>query len=216
MNVDQEIAALQRQVEELTAREAIREVLHRYARATDRFDVALLKSCYWTGAFDAHGGAFAGDAHEFAEFILGPNQLAQLPDLRHLISNTMIDLDLDHDRAFVESAFVCTIELSFGDSKTADAQSEGRYFDLFERRKGEWKIWRRLMQSEKMVWRIRPPQPVPSQAPDVAAKRFPSDPVYLGFDFPEVLPAPSRPEGNPWSFIATAIERLAQHREGGA
>jgi ketosteroid isomerase-like protein len=201
-----ELAELRRQLDQLTSKDAIRDVLSRYARSTDRGDLEMLKSCYWEDAFDAHGAAFAGNAAEFAEFILGPDQLGALPDVRHLITNVMIDLD--GDRAFSESSFLCTLEVPLNGGGVADAQSEGRYFDVFKRRNGEWRIWRRLMQSEKMVWRVRPEQPFPSQVPGREAKRHPTDPVYLAFDFPELLPDPFRPEGNPWAGIARALEAI--------
>lgn len=200
-------AQLARRVEELTAKEEIREVLHRYGRATDRGDVELLKTCYFDDAIDAHGEAFVGDAHEFAEFILGPEQLGQLRDYRHYITNTMIELD--GDRAFVESSFLCTLELSLGDGNFADAQAEGRYFDVFQCRDGEWKIWRRLMQSEKYVWHQRDPQPFGSNGrPDGIHSKWPDDPVYRRFEVPNLIPEPVRMDQNGFAML----EQIFQER----
>jgi SnoaL-like domain len=52
---------LEARVSQLTAERDIRDVLDRYARAADRCDVALMKSCYHRDAIDDHG-FFSGDA----------------------------------------------------------------------------------------------------------------------------------------------------------
>src|SRR5262249_12902605 len=106
--VETRLAALPRTVDELSAREAIRDVLYRYARGVDRADVDVLKSCYHPEAVDAHW-TFIGNAHEFAEEILESHQMGQLPLLKHFITNIFIELD--GDRAFVESSFLCMVDL---------------------------------------------------------------------------------------------------------
>src|SRR5215470_4916112 len=127
------LAALQRRVDELSAREAIRAVLYRYARGVDRADLELLKSCYHPEAVDAHW-TFIGNAHEFAEEILEPHQMGDLPLLKHLITNILIELD--GDRAFVESSFLCMVELPYDEGPRPHLTSHGRYLDVFECRAG--------------------------------------------------------------------------------
>ena len=45
--LESRLTALESEVQELKSREAIREVIHRYCQAVDRFDLDMLKSCYW-------------------------------------------------------------------------------------------------------------------------------------------------------------------------
>src|SRR5688572_7966568 len=52
-------------LDRMLARDAIREILARYARAIDRADGALLKSCYFDDAIEEHGSSFTGRAHDY-------------------------------------------------------------------------------------------------------------------------------------------------------
>ena len=203
---DGALRALAAVVAALQDREAIREVLHRYCRATDRADVELLKSCYHPDAVDFHGAAFSGNAHEFAEHVLSSENLGALSDVRHYITNTMIDLQ--EDRAFVESSFLCTLALQLPSGGAADAQSEGRYLDLFERRSDQWRISRRVMFSQKLVWSRQPEQPggMPAVSADFS-HRYPDDPVYLGFEIGEAIGADFRAEGDLWACVSEHFER---------
>jgi hypothetical protein len=118
----------------LEDREAIRDVLHRYARGADRRDVTLMKSCYWPDATDCHW-FFNGNAHAFCEYVV--EQLLQVDNSQHSITNAMFDFE--GDRAFVESQWylVHHIPLEDGeDSRCLAQQGEGRYIDVFERRHG--------------------------------------------------------------------------------
>jgi len=205
----EDIVEMRDRLDALTAKDEIRGVLTRYARATDRGDVDLLKTCYFEDGIDAHGEAFVGNAHEFAEFMLGADQLGQLRDYRHYITNTTIELD--EDRAFVESSFLCTLELPLTGGGYADGQAEGRYFDVFLCREGEWKIWRRLMQSEKYIWRLREAQPFASDGrPEGIHSKWPDDPVYQRYAVPKLIPPPFRVEGNPWEYLRHALDDLAK------
>jgi hypothetical protein len=80
--------ALEARLAELQAKEDIREVLYRYARAVDRCDIDLLKSVYHEDAVDAHGLTFCGNAHDFADFIVPA--MRQALTNRHAISNEHI------------------------------------------------------------------------------------------------------------------------------
>lgn len=114
----------------------IEQVLYRYCRAIDRGEVDLLKSVYHDDALDAHG-AFQGLAHKFADKIV-----AQMDEIgligQHMISNILIELD--GDRADVESYFQAFHPARDPDGNTGHAFVCGRYLDLFERREDIWKI----------------------------------------------------------------------------
>jgi ketosteroid isomerase-like protein len=199
-SLEMTLAQLQRTVDELSAREAIRDVLYRYARGVDRADVEVLKSCYHPDAVDAHW-TFIGNGHEFAEEILRSHQMGQIPLLKHFITNILIELD--GDRAFVESAFLCMLDLPLEEGAHAHLVTRGRYLDVFERRREQWKILSRLLVGEGAQWST--PLPVPGHpgrpTPDERqrASRFPDDPVYSRFDLPKVLPTPYRHEDDVWA-----------------
>ncbi|HBF89936.1 MAG TPA: hypothetical protein DDX09_02110, partial [Hyphomonas atlantica] len=55
---------LEQKIEELWAREAIRDCLFRYARGIDRADEAMLRSAYWPDGTDHHG-PYQGSASGF-------------------------------------------------------------------------------------------------------------------------------------------------------
>jgi hypothetical protein len=213
VSLETRLAALQRTVDELSAREAIRDVLYRYARGVDRADVELLKSCYHPEAIDAHW-TFIGNAHEFADEILKPNQMGQIPLLKHFITNIVIDLD--GDRAFVESSFLCMLDLPLEDGARAHLVSHGRYLDVFECRQGQWRIRSRLLVSEGAEWSI--PLPVPGHAgrprPDERqrAAPFPDDPVYTRFDLAAILPDPYRHDDDVWAPAREYFQRRLVER----
>jgi SnoaL-like domain len=214
---DSKLSVLQRQVEELSAREAIRDVLYRYARGVDRADLELLKSCYHPEAVDAHW-TFIGNAHEFAEEILRPHQLGQIPLVKHFITNILIELD--GDRAFVESSYICMLDLPLDEGAHSHLVSHGRYLDLFERRDGEWKILSRLLVSEGAEWSNPIPVPRPAGRPkpnqQQRASRFPDDPVYARFDLPSILPEPHRHEDDMWASAREYFNtQLAEDRTRG-
>jgi len=192
------LGQLESRVQDLSSKEEINEVLRRYCRATDRQDVEGLKSCYHPDATDRHGRVFSGKAFEFAEFIFQPTQLGGLADSRHFITNTMIEID--GERAFAESSFLCTLLLSLQDGVNVEAQSEGRYLDMFERRNETWKIRHRLMISQKMVWTRCGSQP--GAILDGSAEySFPTDQVYRKYANFDTPVADYRLEGDAWSGV---------------
>ncbi|WP_340315007.1 nuclear transport factor 2 family protein [Rhizorhabdus argentea] len=146
-------------IAQLLDRQQITDVIHRYARAADRLDVELFKTTFWEdGGFD--GGPAEGPAVEII-----PGLFEKLiPDMweasQHSISNILIELD--GDRAFVEM-YLTAFHLSypthasraallgeqnalaagFKDDDVIEFTFGGRYIDIFERRNGEWRIFKR-------------------------------------------------------------------------
>lgn len=171
--------ACQADLRALLDKEAIRECLFRYCRGVDRADEELLRSAYWTDAFDSHG-AYVGPAEGF---------IAQaLPRLRsggrgvHQVSNVLIELH--GDRAAVESSF-----LALQTNAAAPALETflcGRYLDRFERRGGEWRIAQRTVVYDWIEERTRPE--LAQEDAQLFAKRqptgarTPADPLYAFLD----------------------------------
>ena len=146
-------------IAQLLDRQQITDVLHRYCRAADRLDVALFRTTFWEdGGFD--GGPAEGPAMEII-----PHLFEKLmPDMweasQHSVSNILIELD--GNRAFVEmylNAFHLShpthesraallgeqnaLAAGFKDDDVIEFIFGGRYIDIFERRNGEWRIFKR-------------------------------------------------------------------------
>jgi hypothetical protein len=124
---------------DLVAREAIRECLYRYCRGMDRCDRAILETVYWP---DAHASQLDYNGDPAGLFAWAFPQIAAMDLIQHLIGNTLIQID--GDRAVVESTFTSYFRLQSGDA-LRDNLNGGRYLDRFERRNGEWRIAKRLV-----------------------------------------------------------------------
>jgi hypothetical protein len=122
-------------LDRMLARDAIREILARYARAIDRADGPLLKSCYFDNALEEHGSSFSGRAHDYVDAAIPKVQ--KMGVMQHLLGNSYIELD--GDRAYVET-YIWTFLRMERDGRGWDTFTGGRLHDKFERRNGEWKI----------------------------------------------------------------------------
>jgi ketosteroid isomerase-like protein len=176
---------LEQALRALVHKDEIRDVIHRYCRAVDRCDLALMLSCYHPDARDHHG-FFTGNAHDFCRYVIPV--LEQAISTTHSISNILIELE--GERAFSECYWRVTHRLARPDGSLVDNNSRGRYLDVFERRSGEWKIQHRHVVLDSMsddpVTILNPegflellPRLVPGQ-------RGEGDPVYRRFDIPEL------------------------------
>ena len=180
MSNDETITRLVARLAVLEAREAIRDVLHRYARGADRCDLALFKSCYWPDANDCHW-FWNGNAHAFADWVIPV--LRELPNSQHSITNPLIELGVDGnpDRAFVECQWYVLHRIPHSEGRFIDQQTEGRYLDVFERRGDEWRILHRQVAIEAMREFVTADLLAGFPATHPArAQRAPGDAVYLG------------------------------------
>lgn len=122
-------------IERMLARDAIHEVLARYARAIDRADGPLLKSCYFPDSIEEHGSTFAGSAWDYVDAAIPKVQ--RMGTMQHLLGNSHIELK--GDVAYVET-YVWTFLRMAKDGVDHDTFTGGRLMDRFERRGGEWRI----------------------------------------------------------------------------
>lgn len=147
------------QLEQLLAKQAITEQIHRYCRAIDRCDGALLSSVFHDDATHAHG-PYQGPSAAFCSFAL--ELLAKLDATQHLIGNVLIEL-IDDNTAFSESCWTAFHRIAAGVELPAafadhdqgldeDVMIGGRYIDRFERRDGIWKIAHRIGVHDWQRW----------------------------------------------------------------
>ena len=73
----------------MLAHAEIRDVLARYARAIDRADAELLKSCYHPDAIEEHAGNFEGNAHDYVDEAIP--RVGQMGVMQHLLGSSHID-----------------------------------------------------------------------------------------------------------------------------
>lgn len=181
-----ELDELRCKVDELASREEIRDVLYQYTRHIDRLDIEGVKQGYHPDADDIHWGTFVGNAHEFAEYMVG--ELRAVKYLIHEVTNPLIELD--GDRAFVESRYTSRVRMDFEGAEQGEwveSIAHGRYLDIFERRDGKWKIaHRRLAQDGGRIGVITD---LARYTPESVGGSVPDDPVYKKFgileDYPE-------------------------------
>lgn len=193
-DVEARLADLERKLEELSDREAIRNIIHRYCRAADRCDLEAFKSCYWADGHDDHG-FFGGNAHAFCDYVIPV--LRKIEASVHAITNTIIDLK--GDKAFCESQWsvVHRLRNPEGDG-FLDFWHQGRYIDIFEKRDGEWRILCRSTANDMdRLVRTKDMRAIMAQFSGLEKRgpgsqsgrgaRHPHDPVYVGFDLPGIV-----------------------------
>ena len=119
-------------------RDAIREVVVRYARGADRLDEELTRGAYWPDGYDNHG-LFRGNAQEFVTWArkLG----AATAGLQHLLGQSFIEIEAD--KAKCETYVLCTESASRGTPTDDVALLAGRYVDVLQKRDSVWKIQHR-------------------------------------------------------------------------
>jgi hypothetical protein len=122
-------------------REAIRDILARYAHAIDRLDAKLLESVYWPDGIDDHG-VFKGTRDEFVTWVI-PVLRQSIAISQHFLGNMLIRID--GNTASVETYFQAYHRWVHDDgSQPTDVIHGGRYLDRMEKRGKEWRIKYRI------------------------------------------------------------------------
>lgn len=181
-------------LQQLLAKQAITEVIVRYARAIDRMDEALLRSVFHPGSRHRHfyegpssdpdAPASAGQPGDFVAFAF--DVLGTATRTHHQLGNTLIEFDGDHS-ARSETYFTAFHRLRpVGDPLAGAAAFDtemdyfvgGRYLDEFALRDGEWRIVSRTGMTD---WtRMEPPasQGFYDIDPETIGRRAPEDLLY--------------------------------------
>ena len=127
-------------VRELYSKQRIREVIMTAARASDRGDKTLLKSCYHPDALEDHASTFSGKAYDYIDGVgkrKSTTNAVTVRSMQHFIGNILVTLD--GDVAWVESYTVVFARMLKA-GQDYDTFTGGRYCDRFECRDGAWKI----------------------------------------------------------------------------
>ena len=155
------------------SRQAITEVLYRYAQGDDRADETLKRTCFWPEATVKYG-SFDGTATDFVTFAM--KIVRPLKFCSHHVSNPWIEIR--GDRAVSDCHyFAHHRRLASTGNGEEDAFFEGRYVDRFERRDGVWKIaHRRGLRDYNAVIPADSKAEIPK---DQRSGRVPDDPLYI-------------------------------------
>lgn len=137
----------------LLDKQAITEVIHRYARAMDRLDRELGESVFWPGATaDYDAQMYVGTAEGFLDMIMEAHPHFHA----HSHQMSTISIEVDGDTAFSETYGDVTLRRIDADGTCWDTRSLGRYADRWERRDGEWRIVdRRYVHDLDQTWSPR-------------------------------------------------------------
>jgi hypothetical protein len=165
-------------LQELAAKQAITEVIHRYCRGLDRMDRELTLSCWHPGGTDDHAPLYTGSAEGFVDWLWPVH--AAMPVTRHVVSNTIIDLNGDKAGAETYWSLVLRVEQ---EGKLWDIIVGGRYLDAFECIDEVWAIRHRssirdtdrveLVEKTLMDF-LSPPLIMPNN-PEAAAQKWARD-----------------------------------------
>lgn len=165
-------------VQILLDKQAILELLYRYARGWDRYDLDLLLDCFHPDAVVEQNGQ-QGRAHDLITGWF--KALVSRKSMTHLITNALIEVK--GDIAISEAHFFSHHRRAATRSKgELDWFIKGRYLDRFERRDGQWRIAARtgLLEFERLV---EPADPELMQLPlSQRGRRKPDDPLYALLD----------------------------------
>lgn len=123
--------------------EAIRLLLGRIARGTDRFDTALLAESIHADAVLDMGGASPMSGAAFAAALKPP--AVPRPGRMHIITNEQIEVD--GDAASSETYILSCQDVLIDDVRKTRLRA-GRYLDRFARREGVWKLSARTLIDE--------------------------------------------------------------------
>jgi hypothetical protein len=125
-----------------SAQAAISDVLARYCRGIDRLDLELVRACYWPDATDSHGG-FHGSRDEFVAWVA--RLLARFESTMHFLGNVLIEVD---GSAAVAETYALAFHRSAEAKPSLNLVIGVRYVDRFEKRRGVWKIAKRVCVTE--------------------------------------------------------------------
>ncbi len=129
----QELAELKTEVQYLRDRQAIADVLARYARGTDRHDAELIRSAFWPDAKVSYGRPVNLD--EFVQWGIEAHAKNYEQNAHHI---TAQNVEIDGNVAHVESYVVYF--LLAGKKSDQNLIASGRYIEKYEKRNGEWRI----------------------------------------------------------------------------
>lgn len=161
-----------RVLQELAAREAIRQQLHNYCRAMDRRDDRLGQAVWHAdGTADYGAGIFQGLGRDFVDHV----SRSHLRRTVHSHQIATIGIEVHRTRAASEAYATVRLRTVAADRVTEELYL-GRYLDRWSLRDGRWAI-------DHRIWVLdfdEADRPVVPRLP-IGSRRDPGDPSYAVF-----------------------------------
>ena len=167
-------------IDELLAKQAIREQLYRYCRSMDRRDDALGRTVFTEDCTMDYGQNFQGSGWEFVAWAHKAHDKAY-EQTSHQITNMLIQLSKDGTKAISET-YLHTLQLTHPNEngRAQELHIAARYLDRWVCLEGKWKIKaRRYVQDIAELRQVQTPFPRFGGRPD------PADPSYELLDWLE-------------------------------
>ena len=176
--------------ERIADRMEIEDVLHRWCRAIDRYDLERIPALFHEDAIDQHG-AFVGGVDGLVDWIRTKHR--GIPFSAHLISNLLIEFAgpdvalcecyVSHVQRFSPDAVVYLTAATGGrpmrEGASADLFGVSRYVDRFERRDGgAWRIAHRTVIAGWRAAHEVPPNPTGAPPNQDVQRRDQDDYVF--------------------------------------
>ena len=123
------------------AEREITRVLYRYAQGVDRRRFDQIAACYWDNGSD---NRVDGSIAQYIAWLI--EVLPNVATSTHQYTNVLIDVDLSSDSA--QSEAYCLNASVFADpvaNGAARLTTVLRYLDEWQRRDGEWRIFKRVV-----------------------------------------------------------------------
>ena len=143
MGVDVVTPDENRKLRELLAEREISRVIHQYAHAADRGDVAMMTGCFWPDA-TLDLGVFRGPVTTFLDGVrTGAADTNRIS--RHMLGNILIEVDLAARRARAETYCSGGSRMLDSAGVLVERMAHVRYVDRFIERDGQWRIHCRVV-----------------------------------------------------------------------
>lgn len=158
------------QIQQLTDRAEIWDLMCTYARGIDRLDVDAIRSVYTADGIDHHTG-FDGTADDFVAFVA--KALPRLGGTQHVLGNHLVEI---HGDEAVAETYATSAHWGEPSTDPAVNYTSGvRYIDHLVRQDGRWLIAERWAARE---WTISTAgRHVPPAAPGPRGSRDENDPL---------------------------------------
>jgi len=152
------MSELESELRVLLDKQALYELVIRYARGIDRNDKAIVLACFHPDAF-LHYNTYQGNALDFYEQLWAATASGAggIPRGQHVVTNALFEVlgDVGYGESYLECR-----RAGLGTTRSgAECQATGpgfpierigRFIDRFERRNGEWRIAHRRVAMEWM------------------------------------------------------------------
>ena len=123
----------------LLDKQAIYELIMAYCNAADRHDHVKMRTLYHEDAIDDHGVMFKGGPDEYVAWL--PSMMANWAATVHSITNMLFLIDGNRAEGELQTVAYHRTQAT----PQREIIAGGRYLDVYEKREGVWRFFRRSL-----------------------------------------------------------------------